>query len=87
MVHIMDKGFLGWGHHNNNQRKFTDILRQYQQQGEYKLTNLQTLLKLLGSPLNFFWPMSNGDSVLDDQLNQVGVQQNPLNFRRRLVNK
>ena len=43
MVHIMDKGFLGWGHHNNNQRKFTDILRQYQQQGEYKLDALKSI--------------------------------------------
>ena len=55
-------------------------------------TNIMHLLSftlhlhsLLGDPLNFFWPMSNDDSVLDDQLSQVGVQPNPLNFRRRLV--
>ena len=55
-------------------------------------TNIMHLLSFtlhlhspLGDPLNFFWPMNNDDSVLDDQLSQVGVQPNPLNFRRRLV--
>ena len=35
MVHVFDKGFLGWGPQPvNQQRRFTDILRQFQEEGD-----------------------------------------------------
>ena len=56
---------------NENRIGFQDILRQIRQTSPH---------------VHYFFPMTNANSVLDENLNEVGVPPNPQGFTRRQVN-